>query len=441
MAIRRIRKLKPHRLTKPKFLSFVAYTLILFLWAVIVSNINPDANSEYRKDWEKTHQQPMQWVFLADNGQKYTLGENPFWEHGAPETYEYMLPGTGSLLSESEQKNEQKADSGFLTGAQNTNVAKSYKNAYTTLLSTLEDRSHFINKVFEFLVRGDIVELPEWSVRYVVAMYEFWDEARHKVLDGASCMTPWGYSIDDWASVLAYQQRSDTPSICNIQRRTCKNGKLSGQFTQSSCNESKQGKMKKTDFSTYNADPNPKKELQWDILAQEKRREYLEENWYIQPDAPYYKNAQFNLNGKRAPNPAPTTQALAPNQPTKDDVRDVPLSPDGKKYCTAPWWEKVKSGQFVKAYRFRNGFSDIPCQVQLRLCVDGELEWTYQNPSCQPWETSYEDFLDGYMNQDQPSPRRLLRMLQTEFIPEPEYGNTLTQPVALEMKKVMNSDF
>ena len=170
-------------------------------------------------------------------------------------------------------------------------------------------------------------------------------------------------------------------------------------------------------------------------------KEYLEENWYIQPDAPYYKNAQFNLDGKRAPNPAPTTQALAPNQPTKDDVRDAPLSADGKKYCTAPWWEKVKSGQFVKAYRFRNGFSDIPCQVQLRLCVDGELEWTYQNPTCQPWETSYEDFLDGYMNQDQPSPRRLLRMLQTEFIPQPEYGNTLTQPVALEMKKVLNSDF
>ena len=49
--------------------------------------------------------------------------------------------------------------------------------------------------------------------------------------------------------------------------------------------------------------------------------------------------------------------------------------------------------------------------------------------------------MPGYMNQDQPSPRRLLRMLQTEFIPEPEYGNTLTQPVALEMKKVLNSDF
>ena len=69
-----------------------------------------------------------------------------------------MLPGTGSMLSGSEQKNEQQTDSVFLTG---NNIAKSYKNAYTTLLSTLEDRSHFINKVFEFLLRGDIVELPE----------------------------------------------------------------------------------------------------------------------------------------------------------------------------------------------------------------------------------------------------------------------------------------
>ena len=69
-----------------------------------------------------------------------------------------MLPGTGSLFSGSGQKNEQQTDSGFLTG---NNIAKSYKNGYTTLLSTLEDRSHFINKVFEFLLRGDIVELPE----------------------------------------------------------------------------------------------------------------------------------------------------------------------------------------------------------------------------------------------------------------------------------------
>lgn len=45
-----------------------------------------------------------------------------------------------------------------------------------------------------------------------------------------------------------------------------------------------------------------------------------------------------------------------------------------RNYCETPWGERVRSGQFVKAYRFKNGFSDIPCQVQLRLCVDGELE-------------------------------------------------------------------
>jgi hypothetical protein len=58
----------------------------------------------------------------------------------------------------------------------------------------------------------------------------------------------------------------------------------------------------------------------------------------------------------------------------------------------------VQAGQFVKAYRFKNGFTDIPCKVQLRLCVNGELEGNYNEATCQPWETSYEDFLNGYMN-------------------------------------------
>lgn len=75
----------------------------------------------------------------------------------------------------------------------------------------------------------------------------------------------------------------------------------------------------------------------------------------------------------------------------------------------------------MKAYRFRNGFSDIPCQVQIRLCADGELEGTYQYASCQPWDTSYEDFLNGYMNAEQPSPQRLLKMLEQDFTPDPEY--------------------
>ncbi|MDO4713940.1 MAG: hypothetical protein Q4B28_04830 [bacterium] len=59
-------------------MSFVAYTLILFFGATIVANINPDANSEYRNDRKKTTIQQMQWVFLADDGNKYLLNDQPF---------------------------------------------------------------------------------------------------------------------------------------------------------------------------------------------------------------------------------------------------------------------------------------------------------------------------------------------------------------------------
>lgn len=92
----------------------------------------------------------------------------------------------------------------------------------------------------------------------------------------------------------------------------------------------------------------------------------------------------------------------------------------------------------MKAYRFKNGFSDIPCQVQIRVCADGSLEGNYQHATCQPWDTSYEDFLNGYMHSQEPSPQRLIKMLETEYTPDPEYGNSL-DPITIEaMKAVLN---
>ena len=132
--------------------------------------------------------------------------------------------------------------------------------------------------VFEYLLRGDIVELPEGAVRYVVLLYGMEDQVKEKIFEEKSCMTPWGYEIDHGASVLAYEQRADAPHICNLQRRTCKNGKLSGSFTQSSCDESLNGKIKNLPYHTYNTQD----------LGE-----------FIQPSqAPINENADFNLEGK-----------------------------------------------------------------------------------------------------------------------------------------------
>ena len=59
--------------------------------------------------------------------------------------------------------------------------------------------------------------------------------------------------------------------------------------------------------------------------------------------------------------------------------------------------------------------------MQIRICADGDLEGSYQYPSCKPWNTSYEDFKHGYLNGDEPSPQRLLKMLDTDYTPDPEY--------------------
>jgi len=75
--------------------------------------------------------------------------------------------------------------------------------------------------------------------------------------------------MEHGASVLAYQQRADAPNICNIQRRSCWNGKLSGSFTQRSCDESL-GKVEKSSFITKNL-PFDQTSLQGDIEAQEAR--------------------------------------------------------------------------------------------------------------------------------------------------------------------------
>ena len=63
--------------------------------------------------------------------------------------------------------------------------------------------------------------------------------------------------------------------------------------------------------------------------------------------------------------------------------------------CTAPRWDIVIHGQFVKAYASPLGFTDDGCKVELRLCMDGDLQWNYAYSKCKYTNMSYSDYIDG----------------------------------------------
>lgn len=431
---------KPHHLTRPRILSFIAYVLILFFGSMIIANINPDANQEYREDRAKKNGLMIQWVFVDESGNKYDLDKtNAIGEHGSAEDFDYLL-STWSVgwSGQKEQKCLQNAcESSKSDSDLDETWPKRYKKGYDLLWWAIEDRSLFINAVYTYLVTGKLDALPDGAMRYVVAMYGLSDEDKDQLLEYQWCMSPWGYEMEHGASVLAYQQRADTPNICNIQRRSCWNGKLSGSFTQRSCDESL-GKVEKSSFVTKNL-PFDQTELQGNVAAQEVRRNKLRAEWFIQPSKTAANaDAHFNLLGHVGKNPDPTTVGV-PSTPKVNEEPWVQPTPQSKTSCLTPWWEKVKAGQFVKAYRFKNGFTDIPCQVQIRICADGDLEGSYQHASCKPWNTSYEDFKHGYLNGDEPSPQRLLKMLDTDYTPDPEYWNTLDPVTADQMATTLQS--
>ena len=474
------------KITTPNIISFIAYTLILFFGSIILVNMSPNANEDYRRDREERNNKSMRWIFQDEDGKKYNVFDKYQQdEHGAAMNYDYLMPPTIEEIKEIDQKEkeekarirEEKRLNDLLTWKPEVAEIKEWetaliptkievfeedeeeqehwaapeeqqpikyeeeneftwdvlqpKNAYNELWDNLEDRSAFLNMVFEYLLAGKLKELPEWAIRYVVTLYWIDEITQDLVFEERSCMTPWWYELEHGQSVLAYEQRSDSINICNIERRVCRNGKLSWSYVQAACDETLWNDgtinwvewwnwtVKKLAYSTYNS-----------VRLDE----------FIQP--PEYASKEFeefDVHGKRVKwiKQTPKMDWLWLSDPIYEEKQEVAQERSLWQVCKTPWWEKVQPGQFVKAYRFQNGFTDIPCQVQLRTCVDWKLEWMYKFSSCQAWDTSYEDFIYGYMDNEQPSPQRLLKMLQTDFQPKAEYGNNLSSELIDKMIDIL----
>ncbi|MCK9467112.1 MAG: hypothetical protein M0P94_02180 [Candidatus Absconditabacterales bacterium] len=199
-----------------------------------------------------------------------------------------------------------------------------------------------------------------------------------------NCVTPWNTILKHGESIIAYEQRKDVPTICNAQKRICNDGNLNGTYLQGACSEEVEYTYTKVKVISYN-NKNP------GVLVQ---------------NPGYAKNdgAEFDTHGKinsSTQNPQTTWNNSIKDGAIKDP--DISLGNKGYYNCVSPWGDSIQHGQFVKAYKTPIGFTDDLCQVELRLCLDGNLNGAFVNKSCEYMGVSSQDYREGNVDVTKPS--------------------------------------
>lgn len=306
---------------------------------------------------------------------------------------------------------------------------------YDNLVDNSEDYKNLTGsaKVFSFtsewwilpiLIPWDELQFGREWMQTIGYIDNLWTTGKGKdsgitiIDDYADCMTPWWYKIVHWDSVLAYKQMDNAPDICNIERRFCRNGKLSWTYTQQWCSINKN--------YTY--------EQRWEAVVHQKKEQskssvVQNSDWSVTVNKPLW-TWSFVFDKP--------SQSSTPEYHVSDNVRDddeVDQTKRARWNCTAPWGEEVKHWQFVQAFKHSNWFSDAPCVAQIRLCTMWDLMWTYTQYSCKTWDTSLIDWINWSPTRDSFSEEKLewvRKQIKTE---EKNYNNARKN-----VKQMINSN-
>lgn len=191
---------------------------------------------------------------------------------------------------------------------------------------------------------------------------------------GRTCTTPRNETVKNNDFVLAYQQRDDVETMCNVQKRVCENGVLQWTFTQNSCKDDLLYSYKKIEPISYNQK----------IV-----------NEYIQPNEAPNKWAYFSNDGKIGEEKAQTTTRWNTINTTTSTDETQQSSIPSKASCITPRGQTVQHGQFIKAYKAPRWFIDLECEVELRPCVNGVLKGNFNYATCNYINTTYNDYLQN----------------------------------------------
>ncbi|MDD3262723.1 MAG: hypothetical protein PHR61_02650 [Candidatus Absconditabacteria bacterium] len=207
------------------------------------------------------------------------------------------------------------------------------------------------------------------------------------------CITPWGEYVANGDFVLAYEQRKDVDNLCNVQRRFCYDGILDGTYIQKSCKENTLYSYVKPDAISYTQKP---------------------VDTFVQPNQPSLSGANFDTHGKIDG----TTNSIdvwgLPGSGRPVDIVSTSQTSLSNTVCITPWGEKIKNGQFVKAYKSSIGLIDLPCEVELRMCVGGNLKGYYENRTCTFKKMTYRDYLSENYDLDSPTIGDLINTIDTD---------------------------
>ncbi|MFZ2151246.1 MAG: hypothetical protein WAZ12_02675 [Candidatus Absconditicoccaceae bacterium] len=324
--------------------------LVISIYFSAVDYVNRSQIVSEKKD--------MQFMFVDNNGVEHNISEEST-EHGASSKWDYLFKDytTGDIIG---------------TGILNSG----------TIINTGIVKSGYTNE--KIIVKTDIKKNTV---------------EKTSDIPKKNCTTPRGKILEHGKSILAYQQRSDVPDICNIQRRICTDGNLGGTFEQKSCKTNMPYKYTKEPVISYN-------EKVIDPLIQPGK------------DVPINKGATFDNKGKiDGYSDADTLRNNYADSSSQTNDKIVDQTDIIRPNCISPWGDIVLNGQFIKAYRYKNGFSNHPCEVQIRPCMQGNLEGIYKNSSCKHRDIAFEDFMAGYFNNEQPSMQRIVETLNKD-IPE-----------------------
>jgi len=425
----RIRKPKDEKIFGSRVRNSI-YIVVLFFFAVIFLNLQPNSNSMVQL-WivMAIEKLPFSYIFYDQAWNQYNIFGQPA-EHGAPQSWEYLFEGVEVGTWPDLELPDREVDQTIVTSeaeplsSWRVEEEPSGREEVEAPVPQKKKKGK-IWKTFTFLIKDDLFA---GKTLKVIREFEggpgwlYQDAGKGKGIQiiptYANCATPWGYEISHGQSLLAYQQDRNTPDTCKIERRFCWDGDLSGTFGQQSCSVNTEYSYFQEQFVSYNIPKNTSAGI--NLANNSLGGSTSSSSATSSPD----RTGVGELIAK--PNQQSTTRGKGSNS-----ISSSPTAEQSERYypsCKAPWGETIKHGQFVKAYRNKNGFSDAPCQVQLRTCVVGILEGRYAYPSCRHWDTSYIDRLDGSPTRDTYSEAKMqwireIRANENNY--QLEYGNTL----------------